>query len=156
MWSVNFANSSDAIKVLEVQRKAFRENQKNYQVSLPALEETPEHIAEEIALGKVLIASEADEGVIGSLRFSVDRETKQAEVYYLAVDPAYAHLAVGRSLMARAEAEAISQGAVEMIAEIGLRDAPAVEFYYKLGYRPQKLIVRENDIDLVVFTKSLA
>lgn len=154
MWSVRFAESPDTNKVLQVQRKAFRDYQKNYRVRLAALEETPEQIAEDIARNRVLVATDGDE-VIGSLRYHVDREKLTAEVFLLAVDPAYAHLAVGRSLMARAEAEAISQQANVMLAEIGLRDAPAVEFYYRLGYRPVELRTDEHDVDRVLFRKSL-
>ena len=137
MWSIEFATADDAKGILAVQRTAFSENQSHYRFPLPAMVEGVEHIDQEIARDVVLVARQGSE-VIGSVRFDVRGD--ECETYYLAVSPAYSNLAVGRALISRAEAEALSRGAKRMTAKPGLLDAAAIEFYMKIGYRPVQLI----------------
>lgn len=153
MWSVEPARPEQAEAVLNVQREAFRENQKNYRIVLPPLAEGVEDVRRAIEAGRVLVAQQGDE-VIGAVRVSVGGP--QASVSHLSVLPAYAHLAVGRSLMMAAEKMAKAAGAREIVLETGLRDAPAIEFYLKLGYRPVELLPDdETEFDQVRFRKPL-
>lgn len=153
MWTVEPARLDQAEAVLNVQREAFRENQKNYRIVLPPLAETVDDVRRAIEAGKVLVAQQGDE-VIGAVRVSVDGET--ASVSHLSVLPAYAHLAVGRSLMMAAEKMAKAAGADQIVLETGLRDAPAIDFYLKLGYRPIELLPDdETEFDQVRFRKPL-
>ncbi|MDI3281301.1 MAG: GNAT family N-acetyltransferase [Bacillota bacterium] len=153
LWTVERARPEQAEEILGVQAEAFRENQKKYRVPLPALTETAEDVQKVIAKGQVLVAKQGDE-IIGSVRVFVEGE--RASVSHLAVLPAYGHLAVGRSLMAAAEKEARSRSAQEVVLETGLRDAPAIEFYIKLGYRPIELIPDDDtEVDQVRFRRPL-
>ncbi|MBT9258328.1 MAG: GNAT family N-acetyltransferase [Clostridiales bacterium] len=153
MWTVERARPEQAEEILVVQAEAFRENQKKYRVPLPELTETVEDVKAVIADGHVLVAKQGDE-IIGAVRVFVEGD--RATVSHLAVLPAYGHLAVGRSLMAAAEKEARAKGAREVVLETGLRDAPAIEFYIKLGYRPIELIPDdETELDQVRFRRPL-
>lgn len=153
MWTVEPARPEQADEILAVQHEAFRENQKRYRIPLPELQEGRAEVEAAIAEGKVLVARQGDE-VIGALRLTVDGST--ATVSHVSVLPAYAHLAVGRSLMTAAEKAAKAKGAREVVLETGLRDAPAIEFYLKLGYRPVTLVPDdENEYDQVRFRKAM-
>jgi ribosomal protein S18 acetylase RimI-like enzyme len=154
LWTVEYATHDDVASILSVQRSAFEENQRRYRFPLPQLRETEEDVARDLREAVVLVARQGEE-VIGAVRGRIDGEA--CEVYDLAVDPAYAHLAVGRSLMSRIEAEALGRGATRVRLRTGLRDAPAIDFYLKLGYRPTS-VVRDDltEYDQVEFVKELA
>ncbi|MDI3317306.1 MAG: GNAT family N-acetyltransferase [Bacillota bacterium] len=154
MWTVEYATTDDVPSILNVQRSAFSENQRRYRFPLPQLRETEEDLLRDLREAVVLVARQADE-VIGAVRGRLDGEV--CEVYDLAVDPAYSHLAVGRSLMSRVEAEALGRGATRVVLRTGLRDAPAIDFYLKLGYRPTTVLRDDlTEYDQVEFVKVLA
>ncbi|MDI3299057.1 MAG: GNAT family N-acetyltransferase [Bacillota bacterium] len=154
MWTVEYAATDDVASILNVQRSAFEENQRRYRFPLPQLRETDEDVLRDLRDAIVLVARQGEE-VIGAVRGRMDGEV--CEVYDLAVDPAYAHLAVGRSLMSRIEAEALSRGATRVTLRTGLRDAPAIDFYLKLGYRPTSILRDDlTEYDQVEFVKELA
>jgi ribosomal protein S18 acetylase RimI-like enzyme len=153
MWSIEPARPEDAAAVLAVQRAAFAENQRSYRAILPQLREEEGDVRAAVAAGGTLVARQGG-GIIGAVRVRVEGPT--AEVSHLAVLPAYAHLAVGRSLMAAAEDAARASGARVMILATGLRDAAAIEFYLKQGYRPTELLPDPvTEIDLVRFRRAL-
>jgi ribosomal protein S18 acetylase RimI-like enzyme len=154
LWTVEGARPEDAGQILEVQRRAFGPVQKHYTVALPPLREEEADVRAAIARGGVLVAREGGR-VVGAARVRV--EDRRAEVSHVAVLPEYAHLAVGRSLMAAAEEEAVRRGAVEVDLEVGLRDAAAIDFYLKLGYRPYVLVPDDvNGYDTLRFRRRLA
>jgi ribosomal protein S18 acetylase RimI-like enzyme len=153
MWSIEAARSADTAAVLAVQRAAFADNQRRYESPLPELREGEDDVRRAIAAGGAFVARQGGE-VIGAVRVRVRGET--AEVSHLAVLPEYAHLAVGRSLMAAAEDAARAAGARVMVLLTGLRDAAAIEFYLKQGYRPEALLPDPaTEIDLVRFRRAL-
>ncbi|GEM_PF-5386330 len=155
MWSVTWAKKEDSQHILEVQTKAFSKNQEHYTETLPPLQENITDVEREIEAEEigVLVATQSEK-VIGSVRFRSD--TDYCTVYYLAVDPAYSKLSVGRSLMKRVEEEVSNKGHNKIILEVGLLDSPAIEFYIRLGYRPFELVVdHANGMDQVRFKKTL-
>lgn len=154
MWSVDFAQEDEAEQILDVQKKAFSENQKHYDTLLPALREQQADVQREIGQGRVLVARQGGR-VIGTARFQCHES--EVEVYFLAVDPAYTHLAAGRSLLTRIEEEAIKRNVKRVVFSTGLLDAPAIEFFTRSGYRPYALQVDEDgDYDQIRFQKVLA
>ncbi len=155
MWSITPAAAEDAEPILAVQRAAFAQNQRRYTATLPLLRETADDLGAAIAGGGTFVARQRGE-VIGAVRVQVRPDAGEAEVSHLAVLPAYAHLAVGRSLMAAAEEAAQAAGARTMVLLTGLRDAAAIEFYLKQGYRPEALLPDPaTEIDLVRFRRAL-
>lgn len=155
MWSITPAAAEDAESILTVQREAFAANQRSYESPLPQLRESLDDVRSAIAAGGTFVARQAGE-VIGAVRVHVGGGGGEAEVSHLAVLPAYAHLAVGRSLMAAAEDAAHKAGARAMVLLTGLRDAAAIEFYLKQGYRPEALLPDPaTEIDLVRFRRAL-
>jgi len=153
MWSIEQAAGEDASAILSVQREAFADNQRRYEAPLPQLQETEADVRGAIQAGGTFVARQSGE-VIGSVQVQVRGDS--AEVSHLAVLPAYAHLAVGRSLMAAAEEAAQKRGARTMVLLTGLRDAAAIEFYLKQGYRPEALEPDPaTEIDLVRFRRAL-
>jgi ribosomal protein S18 acetylase RimI-like enzyme len=155
MWSITPAAADDAASILAVQQAAFAQNQRRYTATLPQLRETVDDVSAAIAEGGSFVARQRDE-VIGAVRVHVHPGSGEAEVSHLAVRPAYAHLAVGRSLMAAAEEAAQAAGARAVVLRTGLRDAAAIEFYLKQGYRPEALLPDPaTEIDLVRFRRAL-
>ncbi|MEX2356340.1 MAG: GNAT family N-acetyltransferase [Thermaerobacterales bacterium] len=154
MWSVEKAVPADASEILLVQKEAFRPNQAKYSVPLPPMQETLKELQDDMEQAEVLVARESDR-VIGAVRFR--RRGDAFEVYRLAVNPAYSHLDVGQSLMQAVENRVRQSGESQsVILETGLRDAPAIEFYLKMDYRPSELAIdQQTGLDVVRFTKSL-
>lgn len=154
MWSVEVAGSDDAAAILEVQKAAFSRNQAKYSATLPAMAETVDELLADMKGVLVLVARQSDD-IVGSARCRMGGT--EWEVYKLAVHPGFAHLDVGRSLMGAIEDRAREAGAETIFLETGLRDAPAIEFYLNLGYRPFALAPDdETHIDMVQFRKHLS
>lgn len=154
MWSVEEAGREDAEEILRLQQEAFQANQKHYDVLLPEMAETLPELLDDMDDASVLVAR--DQGrIVGAIRYRISGSTCHA--YRLAVDPAYAHLDIGRSLMwaveQRAEAD---EECREIVIITRLRDAPAILFSLKMGYRPFQLMVdNEHQMDAIRFAKRL-
>lgn len=154
MWSVEQAVEDDVEEILRVQREAFEANQKHYEIDLPEMTETAAELLDDMTDATVLVARERNL-IVGAIRYRISGGTCQA--YRLAVAPAYSHLDVGRSLMRamekRAEADPECR---EIVIATRLRDAPAIAFSLRMGYRPFQLLPDPNmQLDAVRFAKRL-
>lgn len=154
MWSAEQAAYEDADEILRVQREAFRANQKHYDVLLPEMSETAAQLREDLTDANILVTREKKR-IVGAIRYRISSGTCHA--YRLAVDPAYAHLDVGRSLMRAVEERArADKECREIVILTRLRDAPAIAFSLKMGYRPFQLVPdNKHFMDAVRFAKSL-
>jgi len=153
MWSVEEARAGDADGVLAVTRRAFSLYRDKYAVPPDPLRETIDEVRADIDRGDVWVARDG-ERVVGAVRV---REREGAhEIYGLAVDPDYSRLDVGESLVRAAEERLRQRGARRIQLCTGLRDAPAIEFWYRFGYRPFRLEPDpQHGYDRVWFEKSL-
>lgn len=153
MWSVEQAREGDAEGVLAVTRRAFEQYRDKYPVPPDPLRETLEQVRADIGRGDVWVARDGDR-LIGAVRARALAGAH--EIYGLAVDPDYSQLAVGTSLVRTVEARLRDRGARTVHLRTGLRDAPAIEFWYRLGYRPFRLEPDpDHGYDRVWFEKSL-
>ncbi len=73
------------------------------------------------------------DGIVGSIMVQVERDASR--VISVAVLPDWRRQGIGRSLMTAAEEFARGRGAGTIRLEVGVDNAPAVEFYKTLGYR---------------------
>ena len=139
MWSVEPAVPADAEGVLAVTRKAFEPYRAKYPVPPDPLREDLEGIRQDIARERVWVARSGGR-VIGAVRARpMAGRDATYELYGLAVDPEYSQLDVGKSLVWAVEDRLRQQGVRAVHLQTGLRDAPAIEFWYRLGYRPFRL-----------------
>lgn len=155
MWSVEQAGEEDAGSVLAVTQRAFARYRDKYAVPPDPLRETIEHVRADIRRGDVWVARDGDR-VVGAVRVRELELEGAHEIYGLAVDPDYSHLDVGRSLVRMVEERLRGRGTRAIQLATGLRDAPAIEFWYRLGYRPFRLEPDpQHGYDRVWFEKSL-
>lgn len=133
------AAPADAGEVLAVTQRAFRPYQAKYPVAPEPLQDTLERVREDIDRGRVWVARSGSR-VIGAVRVRPLGDRNGAwEIYGLAVDPEFSQLDVGTSLVRAVEDRLRRQGARALHLQTGLRDAPAIEFWYRVGYRPYRL-----------------
>ena len=139
VWSVEPATPADADQVWAVTQRAFRRYEAKYPVAPDPLKETPEQVRDDIARGRVWVAR-SGQRVIGAVRARpLGGRSDAYEVYDLAVDPEFSQLDVGTSLVRALEDRLRRQGVRAVHLQTGLRDAPAIEFWYRVGYRPYRL-----------------
>ncbi|EKP94016.1 GNAT family N-acetyltransferase [Thermaerobacter subterraneus] len=139
MWSVEPAAPADAVQVLEVTRRAFRRYEGKYPVAPEPLQDDLARVQDDIGRGRVWVARNGGR-VIGVVRARPLAGRQEAwEIYGLAVDPEYSQLDVGTSLVRAVEDRLRPQGVRALHLQTGLRDAPAIEFWYRVGYRPYRL-----------------
>ncbi|GAB6875962.1 GNAT family N-acetyltransferase [Thermaerobacter litoralis] len=159
MWSVEPAAPADAADILTVTRKAFRQYEGKYPVAPEPLQDDLGRVQDDIARGRVWVARHGGR-VIGAVRARPLGGREEAwEIYGLAVDPEFSQLDVGTSLVRAVEDRLRGQGVRALHLQTGLRDAPAIEFWYRAGYRPYRLDPDPDPAggyDRVWFAKSFA
>lgn len=156
MWSVEQARDDDAASALAVTQRAFARYRDKYAVPPDPLRETIDDVLADIRRGDVWVARDG-ERVVGVVRArELEGAREVYEIYGLAVDPDYSQLDVGRSLVRVVEERLRGRGARAIQLRTGLRDAPAIEFWYRLDYRPFRLeLDPEHGYDRVWFEKAL-
>lgn len=105
------------------------------------------YLADATQLERVYVA-EVDGRIAGMASLQVSPRAcdpvPEAELTEIIVGQAFRRRGVGRALLARAEAEAKAQGAVELVLMTAWRNGEAHAFYHALGYRLYTVMMKKG------------
>lgn len=131
MISIAKAKLSDAPEIWRIQKSSFEGQAKIYNnYKLPPLVQTLESLKDEFE-NKVFLKAEFDGKIIGSVRFTVDRN--EIEIERLIVDPNFQNQGVGTVLMKGVEQ--IVDKKVTLKLFTGIKSSRNIHLYQKLGYK---------------------
>ncbi|MEW6544536.1 MAG: GNAT family N-acetyltransferase [Nitrospirota bacterium] len=148
MLTVRRAAKNDFPAILRIQREAFSEYARVYEVS-PWTTETLESL-ESDAADKAILVAEWDGAVIGSVRFWVVAGV--CVIRLLSVSPSHQGRGAGKALMR--EIERLAAGAHKLYVCTMLKTPRNIGLFLGLGYRPEALLPNHyHGLDLICFAK---
>lgn len=145
------AEKEDLPAILDIQKKAFLEVAKTYNLkSLPPMEQTLESLNEEFINGTILKAS-IDNIIVGSVR--AYEKDDACHIGKLIVLPEHQNKGIGKALMQEIERQ---YSAIAKRYELftGTRDPRNRHLYDQLGYKPFKTKKLNDEISFVYMEKS--
>lgn len=151
-FSISKANEDDLPTILDVQKKAFLEVVKKFNLkSLPALEQSLESLTIDFAKGMILKVAIGDT-IVGSVRAYEKNDTCHIE--RLVVLPEYQNRGIGKALMNEIETRHTNiVKRYELFT--GSRDSRNLHFYNHLGYKPYKTEKLNDEVTFVFMEKSV-
>jgi predicted N-acetyltransferase YhbS len=148
MVHIRPATEADFAALLEVQRAAFGEYARTYQVS-GWTTETLESLRED-AREKHIFVAEAEGTIIGSVRFWTVAGV--CVIRLLSVHPSQQSRGVGKALLR--EIEQATTEAHKFYACTMLRTPRNIQFFANLGYKAESILPDHYDhLDLICFAK---
>lgn len=146
------ANEDDLPTILDVQKKAFLEVVKKFNLkSLPALEQSLESLTIDFSKGMILKVA-IENTIVGSVRAYKNNDTCHIE--RLVVLPEYQNRGIGKALMNEIETRHTN---VVRRYELftGSRDSRNLHFYDQLGYKSYKTEKLNDEVTFVFMEKSV-
>ncbi|TLY30315.1 MAG: GNAT family N-acetyltransferase [Nitrospirae bacterium] len=148
MVSIRRATERDFPDILRIQREAFSEYLKVYEVS-PWMKETLENVKLDAA-DKIILVAQEEGLVVGSVRFWTVAGV--CVIRLLSVSLAHQGRGVGKALMR--EAEGMAPDAHKFYVCTMLRTPRNIGLFLSLGYRPESLLPNHyHKLDLICFAK---
>jgi len=146
------ANEDDLPTILNVQKKAFLEVVKKFNLkSLPALEQSLESLTIDFSKGMILKAAVGNT-IVGSVRAYTNNDTCLIE--RLVILPDYQNRGIGKALMNVIEARHTNiVRRYELFT--GLRDSRNLHIYDRMGYKPYKTEKLNDEVTFVFMEKSV-
>ena len=148
MVSIRRATQREFSDILRIQREAFSEYLKVYEVS-PWMKETLEDLKLDAA-DKIILVAQEEGLVVGSVRFWTVAGV--CVIRLLSVSPAHQGRGVGKALMQ--EVERMATDAHKFYVCTMLRTPRNIGLFLSLGYRPESLLPNHyHKLDLICFAK---
>ena len=148
MVSIRRATQREFSDILRIQREAFSEYLKVYEVS-PWMKETLENLKLDAA-DKIILVAQEEGMVVGSVRFWTVAGV--CVIRLLSVSLAHQGRGVGKALMR--EAEEMAPDAHKFYVCTMLRTPRNIGLFLSLGYRPESLLPNHyHKLDLICFAK---
>ncbi|MDP2853470.1 MAG: GNAT family N-acetyltransferase [Smithellaceae bacterium] len=146
------ANEDDLPTILDVQKKAFLEVVKKFNLkSLPALEQSLESLTIDFSKGMILKVAIGNT-IVGSVRAYKNNDTCHIE--RLVVLPEYQNRGIGKALMNEIETRHTNIiRRYELFT--GSRDSRNLHFYDQLGYKSYKTEKLNDEVTFVFMEKSV-
>lgn len=133
-FEVRRAKEEDAEHIRSITNEAFEKYCEMAKLpDIAALHDTLEEIKRDIE-EKIVLVAFIDDEVVGSVRVSIDDETKEAYLSRFGVSTRYQNLGIGKALMNMVDITMRHNGVSRIMLHTASKVFPLVRFYYGRGF----------------------